>query len=108
MGSTYNMYLILKTLGVPTEMYIDCQMTHGLDNNCDYKHNPGCFKSEFGTHTNTTTDVQVYMVQRACVFFQDIINNVNTTGRTTLFVECENTRDKCDSAYTGCAGSSCD
>ena len=108
MGSTYNMYLILKTLGVPTEMYIDCQMTHGLDNNCDYKHNPGCFKSEFGTHANTTTDVQIYMVQRACVFFQDIINNVNTTGRTTLFVECENTRGSCDGTYTGCAGSSCD
>lgn len=115
LGSTYNMYLILKTLGITTEMNIDCQMHHGLDKDCggcptdplnlslDKNCNTCAFTSDFGTGDINTTQVQHYMVLRACIFFQDIVNAVVINGRTTLFNECENTRGACDGTFTGCS-----
>ncbi len=105
MGSTLNMYEILQNLNVPSEMYIDCQMKHGLDKPCDLDKDPDCiYQSEFGTGLGSPTAVQVYMVQRACVFFQGCVNGKPNLG-TTEFIECENKRVACDQHYTGCSDS---
>jgi hypothetical protein len=97
-GSTLNMYNILQTLNVPSEMYIDCQMKHGLDGKDDLA------ISDFDTGIANDNDVGTYMVQRACTFFQDVINSVSYG--TTLFYECPNPRIKCD-VYNGCASGTC-
>jgi len=86
MGSTLNMYTILNSLGIPTEMYIDCDMGHGLDGSTGCT-TPGCYPDDFGTLLTNPTDVQTYMVKRACAFFQNNINGIINTG-TTKFIEC--------------------
>jgi len=96
MGSTLNMYTILKTLNVPAEIHIDCQMGHGLDG----------IVSDFGTGNPNNIYVQTYMVQRACIFFQDCMNGLINTG-TSRFNECENTRGACNSTHTACNTNPC-
>ncbi len=87
------------------ELYVDCQMAHGLDAdvtciNCG-KYNPGIvvkgkcqvctpFQSNFGTTHYNSTDVQIYMVQRAATFFQAVLTNQVTNLGNDIFIECEN------------------
>ncbi|MEP6514241.1 MAG: hypothetical protein ABJA79_10245, partial [Parafilimonas sp.] len=71
------------------EVYIDIDMKHGLDDN-----GPN-YASNFGTSTTNTTQTSLYMVQRTCCFFQNIITGTTITG-TSYFVECENYRHSCN------------
>ncbi|MEP6683495.1 MAG: alpha/beta hydrolase [Parafilimonas sp.] len=54
---------------IPSELYLDCQMAHGLD--CDYT-DPGCtipFQSDFGTGLTNDAAVYDYICGRAATFF---------------------------------------
>ncbi|MEO7210010.1 MAG: hypothetical protein ABIY35_03605 [Chitinophagaceae bacterium] len=91
MGSSINLYRILKILGIPTEFNMDCQMFHGLNPD-----GPN-FKSEFGTHLTTQAQVNLYMIRRICCYFQLKMNNLlGSLKGTNMFVECENFRHNCD------------
>ncbi len=102
-----NIYEMLKKKGVYSELYIDCQMKHGLDENCS-KCAPGktpnrlkvctqCYFSDFGFGTATdVTSTNLYIVQRAATFFQSIMNGKSYIDYTrTKFVECPNNRYSC-------------
>ena len=93
-ASTYNMYKILKSLGKLTEEYADCQMFHGLDDDCDTCN----FQSDFGTGATTQEEVWLYMAQRAAIFFQGVLTGADSSDfEDTLFVDCENYRtDNCN------------
>ncbi len=102
-GSDSIFYNILQPLNIPSELHVDLQMRHGLDPDGP------AFKSDFGIGTTlgTNTDystaaaVSLYIISRACIFFQNIIGgnaqarqNSSTTHK--VFIECENNRVKCD------------
>ena len=72
------------------ECYIDCEMGHGLSSAT----NPvtGYLLSNFGTTINNELDLQVYIVQRAAVFFQSILLGATSIQGKNTFIECENTR----------------
>jgi hypothetical protein len=86
------------------ELYIDCEMAHGLDD-CDqcqagkttdkitHECVP-CFQSDFGTGATNTQDVQLYMVQRATTFFQTVITGQVSHLDRDIFYECVNNRVK--------------
>ena len=87
-----SIYTLLKKAHVPTELYVDCTMRHGLDDD-----GPG-FNSDFGTGLSNSKDVYNYMVSRAATFFQAIIGNVAGSLGRSRFVECVNNRKKCSTA----------
>jgi hypothetical protein len=112
MCSSLNMFNILKKLNRYTELYLDCDMEHGLDGNCggcdsdpqnltlNKNCNPCVFDSEFGTGYTNSEQVITYMAQRVAVFFQTIMYYTTTaplpyvyTNRP-FFKECKNNR-KC-------------
>lgn len=66
---------------LPTELYLDCAMAHGLDNT-----------SGFGTGKTDPPSVQLYIVQRAVTFFQAVVNGKAASLKTTRFLDCENYR----------------
>ena len=90
-SGSYNIYNFLKQKKIPAELYLDCQMGHGLDDTKD----PLLFKSDFGTGITRHDSVNVYMVQRASVFFQAVVNNIAKDLGTSKFTECENKRFGC-------------
>lgn len=101
----YSIYTWLKQGNILTECYVDCDMKHGLDDDCNGQ--IGCvFDSEFGTGASNSTDVGLYMVQRASIFFQQILEtSSNDQLGKTLFIECANYRHNCntqDDHATGC------
>ena len=88
-----NIYNMFQGANIPTELYVDCQMQHGLDQD-----GPG-FSSNFGIALPTnSTAVYQYIVQRACSFFQVVLNSNAGSLVTTHFTECENYRHGCDAA----------
>jgi hypothetical protein len=95
------LYNIFKnSLNIRCELYIDCDMQHGLSEST----------SDFGLgdpSVITVHQVEVYIVQRAATFFQYIINpNFPYTLTHTIFVDCENHRFGCNSdASTTCSNS---
>ncbi len=109
---------LLINAGKEAEMYLDCEMGHGLNDNptncCASPVNRKgatcsnfCYTSEFGTNLTNQNDVQRYMVQRAAVFFQSILTNTAING-PSLFVNCENYRHSCDTRsdqHNGCSNS---
>lgn len=94
----YDFLIGAQPNSIPTELYIDCQMGHGLDDNCS---TTGCYQSEFGTGRSTKADVYLYICERASTFFQAVLNQkinqlrYNTYTGTTKFIECENKRNGC-------------
>ncbi len=95
----------LKRLNRYSEVYVDCQMGHGLDDDC-----PTCtFQSEFGTGAPDQTSVINYIASRAAIYFTAIMNTSPLSLITrTRFIECENKRKYCDvPGYTdtGCTNS---
>ena len=109
--------LVLQPLGIFSEMYLDCQAGHGLDDPDPLCHtctqdpnnyfvkpdldNPGScklcgYQSNYGVPTANTSDLTYYYIaSRVAVFFQSIMSN-NTTGLgKNLFIECENKRHNC-------------
>lgn len=94
---------VLQPLNIPSEIYSDCQMAHGLD--CDPS-SPKCttpFQSDFGTCYKTPDEVTRYIAGRAAVFFQNIISN-NAQTRQNLstvhkvFIDCRNDYNACNSS----------
>lgn len=83
-----NIYNFLKKKKIPTELYLDCQMGHGLDDGQP-------FQSDFGTGITDHDSVNVYMVQRSAIFFQAVVNGIASKLTTTRFTECENKRIGC-------------
>ncbi|MFZ1800613.1 MAG: alpha/beta hydrolase, partial [Chitinophagaceae bacterium] len=85
-----DIYNILKAHGVPTLMYIDCNMKHGLDNTCDTCYCPTNFGAS-GTYTKD--DVNEYLASRAAFFFQSILNDsASMLLGTSKFISCEDFR----------------
>gem|GEM_PF-1806570 len=92
-ASPLNMYSILDSLAstVPKELYLDCNMRHGLDDDGPR------FNSDFGTGDTSTTQVTVYIAQRVATFFQAVMNGaVASDLNPSKFTDCENTRKGCD------------
>ena len=77
---------------MPVELYVDCQMDHGLDTTDGVN-----FHSDFGTCLDSAETVTDYMVKRAATFFQAIMNGktAQQTGPPSKFTKCENRRKKC-------------
>jgi Secretion system C-terminal sorting domain/alpha/beta hydrolase fold len=95
--SAQNMYYILKKLGRLTEFYVDCDMKHGVQNDCD----TCSFKNDFGTGVSDEKSVYGYIAQRTATFFQAVLNNAKPSdfaNTTTMFVNCENKRVQCNYA----------
>jgi poly(3-hydroxybutyrate) depolymerase len=91
------LYDMLTTqIGVKCELYIDCNMGHGLEQGL----------SDFGLGTSVKNkDVQAYIVQRGATFFQYITNaSFPSTLTHTRFVDCVNPRFGCNGdASTACS-----
>jgi hypothetical protein len=92
--------ILTNTFRIRNELYIDCDMQHGLNEST----------SDFGLANGnaaavTNKQVQKYIVQRAATFFQYVMNpNFPYTLSHTRFVDCVNTRYGCDPD----AGTTCD
>jgi len=92
-----SIYTMLKGASIPTELYTDCQMEHGLD--CQ-PGTQGCaavtFDSEFGTHYTNENDVNSYIAGRAATFFVTVAKYLNNNKfQMSKFVECRNDRHGC-------------
>lgn len=70
---------------IPTELYLDCNMHHGLDDN-----------SGFGIGTTDIPTVQKYIIQRVATFFQAVVTGRANRLKTDRFVNCENFRFGCN------------
>lgn len=97
------LHAAFKRIGKYSEVYVDCQMQHGLDPD-----SVGViYKSEFGTGAATQTDVINYIAGRAATYFTAIMNTSPLSLITrTRFIECENRRIHCDTpgdTSTGCS-----
>jgi hypothetical protein len=90
------MHNIADHYGVPYELYVDCDMHHGLDK-CK---TAGCFKSEFGTGYTTRDSVDLYIAQRIATFFQAVLNGIAGNLGRKVFYECENKRVACQQNVT--------
>lgn len=97
-ASPKNMYDVLHQLGRPCEMYIDSNMTHGLDKDDDTA------ISDFGTLAKNDDSIKLYMSQRTATFFQAILNNKTLSDLgNTLFNDCVNKRKKCNLPNSDCS-----
>lgn len=83
-GSQYIYDFFKNNLRIPTELYLDCHMHHGLDDN-----------SGFGIGTTDIPTVQKYIIQRVVSFFQAVVSGRASRLKTTRFVNCENYRYGC-------------
>jgi acetyl esterase/lipase len=96
--------LLTASLKIPAELYLDCDMKHGLDE----------ATSDFGLASGDATavtdkQVQKYIVQRAATFFQYVMNeNFPYKLSNTKFIDCQNTRYGCNpDANTSCSNNVC-
>ncbi|CAN5816811.1 hypothetical protein BH10BAC2_BH10BAC2_26680 [soil metagenome] len=123
-GSCLNMYKILNHFGVKSELYLDCQMKHGLDVKCVacpsiptgganyYVNNTtqactACvFASDFGTGFTDPTLVYKYIAQRIAVYFQAVLSGRSQSLINYQFVECQNNRKKCETNIA-CGNNAC-
>lgn len=90
---------LVQNKGKLGEVYIDCEMGHGLSND-----GTG-YASNFGTSASTQLQTTLYMAKRIAIFFQTIITGTGSSGLQT-FIECENFRHSCSpgSNHNNCAG----
>jgi len=106
-----NIFEMLNSNGIFTELYLDCEMFHGLDNaddpactecNNNYSrlNTTGCppcgYQSNFGVNIGTIADTYDYMAGRAATFFQAIITGTTSIVINKKFVEQENKRYGCN------------
>ncbi|HRI22748.1 MAG TPA: hypothetical protein PLA68_17440 [Panacibacter sp.] len=90
------MYNIAKFYNKITELYADCDMGHGIDDDT---------QTYFGTGLSSNADVGRYMAQRTAIFFQAVLAGKSTgdIGPPSLFTDCKNDRSLCiKNATTGC------
>lgn len=107
-----NIYNMFTLQNIPCELYLDCTMMHGLDEDCVsctiggpknyYKKMGVCsacvFDSDFGTGYGNSDMVYEYIAGRGATFFQAILG-LSVNGLlmgTTRFVECRNDRVTCN------------
>ncbi|MBS1744736.1 MAG: hypothetical protein JST21_01055 [Bacteroidetes bacterium] len=113
-------YNMLNSNSILTELYLDCDAYHGLDDDdplcgtCTTDPDPflkpgtgSCtlcgYQSNFGTDANNSDKTYDYIAGRAATFFQTILGGDTSTITTTRFVECENNRVTCNgTTTTGC------
>ena len=102
-GSRY-IHKFLTAISVPSELYIDCDMEHGLDET-----DGPTFDSDFGTGYHTENETLRYMVQRTTTYFQAVMKGIAGSLGTKHFTECENYRRKCntDDNHCGTPNPSC-
>ena len=96
MLGSQGLYDVIKTqLNKKAELYIDCDMKHGLEEGL----------SDFGIgDTVNNKKVQTYIVQRAATFFQYIMNQGSKDKlASTRFVDCENYRYGCRGDKNACS-----
>jgi len=97
-----NIYQMLRGNSIFSELYLDCLMGHGLDDDCS---TPGCYQSDFGTSAINTDQTLDYIAGRAATFFQAILQGISGTlfsnGNDSKFTECENERVKCSLTDAG-------
>lgn len=86
-GSQYLYNFFTSEKKIPGELYLDCFMEHGLDDN-----------TGFGIGTTDIPTVQRYIIQRVATFFQAVVNNKASQIRTNRFVNCANYRFGCNMA----------
>ncbi len=88
-------------LYVPNEIYVDCEMIHGLDFSCNLnKCSPGAaalnscatYITDFATGFKFRAAVVEYEVQRSVTFFQSIVNGNASQISTRAFINCVNYR----------------
>ncbi len=72
------------------EVYIDCEMSHGLDDI-----DGSTFDSDFGTGETTKSAVNIYMAERAAIFFQAVLTGRADDLDTRRLLDCENYRYGC-------------
>ncbi|MFZ1799469.1 MAG: alpha/beta hydrolase [Chitinophagaceae bacterium] len=102
---TNDLYKILKDNGVPTLVYLDCDMKHGLENPKD-KSDP--ISTNFNITSISVTTLAVvnnYMASRFTVFARALyIGNAGTLAGTSKFSDCEDYRHTCttDAENAGC------
>ena len=90
-----DIYNILKAHNVPTLVYLDCNMGHGLDNTCYCPTNFGA------TWAYTKDQVNEYLASRAAFFFQAIMNGTaGSLGGYSRFFNCEDMRYSADTCAT--------
>ena len=100
-ASSKNIYEIVKSFGKHAELYVDCQMRHGLDAGA------ANYQSDFGTGFTNDTDVLGYMAGRTATFFQAVMHPSIVTPvslANTLFIECINSRKQCNVPNSPCPG----
>lgn len=68
-------------LGIPTELYVDCNMANKLSQN-----------SGFGTGITNIDSIQNYIVSRSATFFQAVVNNFAKDLKDSKFTDCVNYR----------------
>ena len=91
-GSCLNLYNIMNDLDILTELYVDCTAMHGVVGGDD-----------FGTSATTKEEIWIYMVERTAVFFQAVMaGKTKATLGNSLFVECENFRERCNQFNDPC------
>ncbi len=84
---------------ITTELYLDCDAFHGLDDDC-----ATCtYKSDFGTLATNQDATYDYIAGRAATFFQTILGSGTANITTSRFIECVNDRVTC----TGTTTTSC-
>lgn len=98
-----SLWSIFKSRQVPVEVYLDCEMGHGLDE-CDTCTNNSFFMSDFGTGYDTADEVYAYIAGRTATFFVAVLNGIAINLGRSRFVECENKRKKCDTADNSSCG----
>jgi len=94
-----DIYNILKAHSVPTLMYIDCKMGHGLSSEDPIT---GFCPSDFGVAGGLTKDqVNEYLASRAAFFFQAIMKGTaGSLGGYSRFFNCEDKRYSADTCTT--------
>ena len=109
--STLNLHCLLAKKGIFTELYVDTDMGHGIKDFTATK------KDNFSCGGNTANEVYTYIVERAFIFFRQIMNatiaNPVYYGKygSAQFVDCKNERVGCTDSLTACpnqAESNCD
>lgn len=85
-----SIYSMLTAASIPSIIYLDSQMQHGLDED-----GPD-FKSDFGIGLPTNSDsVRAYIAGRAASFFVILAKGYGGLLQTTEFIECEDDRHGC-------------
>jgi hypothetical protein len=110
-------YQMLRNNSIFTELYLDCQMAHGLDDDCggcpadpsnlskDKQCDTCSYQSDFGTGSINSDQTLDYIAGRAATFFQAILGGISTSlvanGNVSKFTECENKRVECNTTDAG-------